>query len=777
MEAVEEDMFDSLQEFQMVLDELLGDKSMDKVRVEYEKLIHAVKESRDNEKRLMSKCRELKAEIISASSKVADTLKQSQDDERTITSLNKVHFHNRLKMIEALTKERDQLLTTVEDLREKLNTTIETQQEIETKCDATISQLQLEVQVHQNEIYRETTFKEKLEKEGKQLHMDMEAKMADIKALNLQVQKAKEEQQKLEEQLKELKILNERSTKELEQMHAKNTKLQQDCEQLSSAKQSLSLENQQYAYVLKMKEEEMTQMRLETAKQTKLAEVTQKKLRHIKDQKADVEEQRETLMAQIAALEKDLETSQKQVDTDKKVIDELIRERDILNKKCVCDPIRQNIIKCAQSTEKEQNLVKLLEQNKKILEHDLNGYRQGAHKQGKLIQQLEKERDRYINETNSLLQKVQQKMNDIDVREKEIFDWKKKVTETECKLKHQEHLLETVVSERNHLSKNLIEAQEEIAEMKRMMKTMNNQVQRLRDEITGNDLIVYTVCARPSLYLQVEVQMLKLQLEETKQQVESQKTEQHQLRKIIADADAEQIHLKMQLEQVFRERDNLGRQLLRRNDECALLHEKISIQQSLLNKGEFQYNQRVEDIRLLKLEIKTLLRKNSMLDRNLPNTEDLRRELFHLQRELVRERTRKGVLEEQLKPINIHRWRHLEGSDPGKYELIQRITSLQKKLIAKTQELEERELLLQEKDKLYVELKQTLARHPGPKAIEELQQCKWTLREKTKKIQVISSEVRMFHSKINEYQIENQTLANDMADIKTKYLRQKKFYR
>ena len=53
-----------------------------------------------------------------------------------------------------------------------------------------------------------------------------------------------------------------------------------------------------------MKEEEMTQLRLETAKQTKLAEVTQKKLRHIKDQKADVEEQRETLMAQIAALEK-----------------------------------------------------------------------------------------------------------------------------------------------------------------------------------------------------------------------------------------------------------------------------------------------------------------------------------------------------------------------------------------------------------------------------------------------------------------------------------------
>ena len=48
-------------------------------------------------------------------------------------------------MIEALTKERDQLLTTVEDLREKLSTTTETQKEIETKSDATISQVSQEM--------------------------------------------------------------------------------------------------------------------------------------------------------------------------------------------------------------------------------------------------------------------------------------------------------------------------------------------------------------------------------------------------------------------------------------------------------------------------------------------------------------------------------------------------------------------------------------------------------------------------------------------------------
>ena len=39
--------------------------------------------------------------------------------------------------------------------------------------------------------------------------------------------------------------------------------------------------------------------------------------------------------------------------------------------------------------------------------------------------------------------------------------------------------------------------------------------------------------------------------------------------------------------QVISERDILGTQLVRRNDELALLYEKIKIQQSTLNKGAF----------------------------------------------------------------------------------------------------------------------------------------------------------------------------------------------
>jgi hypothetical protein len=54
------------------------------------------------------------------------------------------------------------------------------------------------------------------------------------------------------------------------------------------------------------------------------------------------------------------------------------------------------------------------------------------------------------------------------------------------------------------------------------------------------------------------------------------------------------------------ERDVQGTQLARRNDELSLLHEKIKILQTTLHKGEAQYDQRLEDIRLLKLDIKRL---------------------------------------------------------------------------------------------------------------------------------------------------------------------------
>lgn len=57
-------------------------------------------------------------------------------------------------------------------------------------------------------------------------------------------------------------------------------------------------------------------------------------------------------------------------------------------------------------------------------------------------------------------------------------------------------------------------------------------------------------------------------------------------------ARAERVRQKKELDLVLGERDILGTQLIRRNDELALLYEKVKIQQSTLSRGQIQYRDR-----------------------------------------------------------------------------------------------------------------------------------------------------------------------------------------
>lgn len=82
VEALERD-------FQEVLANLVGDKSLEKFRMEYEKLHRALKRSHDNEKKLIKKVRELNGEIVNNAAKVHQALKLSQEDQTTIATLRK----------------------------------------------------------------------------------------------------------------------------------------------------------------------------------------------------------------------------------------------------------------------------------------------------------------------------------------------------------------------------------------------------------------------------------------------------------------------------------------------------------------------------------------------------------------------------------------------------------------------------------------------------------------------------------------------------------------
>merc|ERR1712083_901401 len=104
------------------------------------------------------------------------------------------------------------------------------------------------------------------------------------------------------------------------------------------------------------------------------------------------------------------------------------------------------------------------------------------------------------------------------------------------------------------------------------------------------------------------------------------------------------------------------------------------------------------------------------------NIDDLKKEVYHLQRELLQERTKVKSLSEELEnPMNVHRWRKLEGSDPAMYELIQKVRALQKRLITKTEEVVAKDIEIQEKERMHKELTSILEEQPGPEVMEQLE--------------------------------------------------------
>merc|ERR1712176_373739 len=216
--------------------------------------------------------------------------------------------------------------------------------------------------------------------------------------------------------------------------------------------------------------------------------------------------------------------------------------------------------------------------------------------------------------------------------------------------------------------------------------------------------------------------------------------------------------------------DILGAQLIRRNEELALLYEKIKIQQSTLQKGEIQYEERVQDVARLRSEIRKAKSDVAAAKTQVTNVESLKREVHHLNKTLLREETKAKALQEELdNPMNVHRWWELEGSDPATYEMIQKVKKLQKNLIAKTEEVVEKDMAIQEKEKLYVQLKNIIARQPTAEVAEQLAWYSQNLKEKTQHMKQMASELEMYHNQVQDLRDETERHNKDFAATKQAY--------
>ena len=298
------------------------------------------------------------------------------------------------------------------------------------------------------------------------------------------------------------------------------------------------------------------------------------------------------------------------------------------------------------------------------LENQLAQARAESVKKNEMIHTIEKEREKYGNEASEERKNYLKAMEEVKLKQSKIEEGQKKIAEGEVKLKQQQQLYESVRSDRNLYSKNLIESQDEIAEMKRKFKIMNHQIEQLKEEISAKDSALvkehfdHQKVQKQREQQRNEISRMKRLGDQYDNIIHKQDAEIRRLASMIRRMDEEALTQRKEYDQVINERDILGTQLIRRNDELALLYEKLKIQQSTLRKGEAQYAQRVEDIRIMKLKIKDLQREAVISKGNVVNVDGVRRELMHKNKELLQEKTKVKALSEELEnPMNVHRWR------------------------------------------------------------------------------------------------------------------------
>ncbi|KAL2622617.1 hypothetical protein R1flu_002822 [Riccia fluitans] len=120
MSGFELQAFEELERgFQQVLSELQTDPSLDRFRVEYEKLHRALKKSHESEKRLIKKCRELNTEIQANSKKVETALAHSEEDQVLIMDLRE-EIGKAWKMVDATQEKEAKAKENIQALKQEI---------------------------------------------------------------------------------------------------------------------------------------------------------------------------------------------------------------------------------------------------------------------------------------------------------------------------------------------------------------------------------------------------------------------------------------------------------------------------------------------------------------------------------------------------------------------------------------------------------------------------------------------------------------------------------
>lgn len=511
----------------------------------------------------------------------------------------------------------------------------------------------------------------------------------------------------------------------------------------------------------------------EMTKVSQLRDLAKAKCAEIDTEKNVTEEKRDALTKRIQQLSMlEVISLGKQIELADNQLGQHHRELEIIHKKQAGTE---------RATRTMQDLLQLningkknLSQEQKMLEDDVN-------LQKEQIRLLLAEKERYEHDAEIMNQQYYTALEELKLQELQVQELQKKMMDDQAKLKHKQNLYDAVRSDRNLYSKQLIDSQEEINGLRRKFRGMNHLIEQLKDEISVKD---HAIVKEHFLHHSVdkEKELLKNELMKIRKQVlssesivENQRVEILKLTRIIDEAEQERARQRNELSSVISERNLLTSQVVKRNFELGNMYDRIKIQRSNLRIGQSNFHRVMQGIAAWQRQLITVVGDQSDTIAGLAGMDELRNKVVRLQRDLLTEQTRTRALVDELdRPMNVHRWRVLESSDPKRFEKITLIQALQKQIISKSDDVTRCDLLIQEKEKVYVELKNIISRQPGPEVEEQILVYQQTLKDKVKQLTSMDDELDMYRQQVGVFKEQISEVDNDLLKVKKRWFKIKK---
>jgi chromosome segregation ATPase len=583
--------------------------------------------------------------------------------------------------------------------------------------------------------------------EEKSLH-DLEAGLKDIR-------------RRMEESIADYNKLYhslETNTFDLERQKVQITKLQ---EEIKQKEEYNALKREECDYYVK-----------ECKKFEALREVLQKKIAETEQERQVAEEEQEKLSKEIHARNNmELTAIHKERES---------MEKMILGYKKQLDLIRRKTSFQSKSAKSLDDIIESYQENIRSMATDLQIHQQNLQEYDQTIETLNMEKEKYDVDIEAVSKEYYTALEELKLQDIQIRELQKKIQEDNLKLRHKQNSYESMRSDRNLFSKQLMDSQAAMSELKKTFRTISYTIEQLKDEISIKDHeivkehFLHHAVDKERELLRNELIKINKQIATSDTIIENQTTEILKLNRIIEEAHQEYNRQQKEFQHIRNEKNVLTSQIMKRNAEIANTYDMIKMQRSNLSLGEKRYFDVTIEIDKYKLELRNLIMKNNQTIEDLKQLSQMKHDQVQLEKQILQEQVKTSMLERELeKPINVHRWRILEASDPEKFEKITQVHALQKELIAKSDQLVDIELLIQEKEKVYLELKKILARQPGEETEEQLLVYQQTYKDKCKQLQALDDELSMYREQIRIFKDEIQDFDDKIESMKKEWVQRK----